>query len=167
MLKKLISDNIETNLNSQVKVEFTASHIYNAIAMWADKKGLFGVKKYFLKQSEEEKEHGQKVLDYLVDRNANPVIPQLASVNTEYKSLKEVLYMYYKMEVEVEKSWKEMVELTKSENDATTFAFSQFYINEQINEIATSGDYIAQYEAFVEGNQIGFANAKIDELMGN
>ena len=164
-LKKLLSEELESKLNKQVGVEFTAAHTYRSMASWADKYGYLGVQKYFLKQLNEEYGHGQKVLDYIVDRNACPCIPSLPMMMCNYTSMEDVLAKYMEAELLVEETWKQTSMKAKVDKDETTYVFSIWYLNEQISEIATVGDLIAQYNMFVQGGTVSYACGEIDKIM--
>ncbi len=52
-------------LNEQVAKEVYASHLYLAMASWAENKGLAGIADWFYAQSEEEREHMMKFIRYV------------------------------------------------------------------------------------------------------
>jgi ferritin len=162
-LKPLISEQTEKSLNNLIKVELTASHIYKYFSAYCDKCGYLGAMKWFRCQADEETEHAERVIDYVNDRNGCVIMPILTDVKSEYKSLGELLYATMEQELKVENEWKEFAKATFSV-DITTFTFAQWYLNEQISEIATVGDLIAAYESMISNEAVAIHH--IDDLMG-
>ena len=161
--KMLISPAIEKQLQELVKIELTASHIYHYLSMWCDTKGYFGAQKWYLKQTEEEHEHAQKVMNYLTDREACAVMPVVPAVESSYENIRQVLERTLQEELKVEKAWQTFAAACLKEGDLTSFTFAQWYLNEQIQEVATVNDFLA--ELCMMGDT-GIAYKFIDETMG-
>lgn len=160
---KLINSQIETELGKLVAIELTASHIYHYISMWCDNAGYFGAKKWYQKQSEEEKEHAQKVMNYISDRNGCVIMPTLPNIIADFKTLRDVLERTLVEEIKVETAWKEFACLCMEDKDLTSFTFAQWYLNEQIAEISKVNDYIATLNVL---GDTGISYIMMDQILG-
>ena len=60
----------EAAINAQINMELTASYVYQSMGFYYDRDdvALPGFSKYFKKQSEEEREHAEKLMSYLNKR---------------------------------------------------------------------------------------------------
>lgn len=160
--KSLLKPQVEELLNKLIGVEYSAMYLYKAISIWADSCGLFGVRDYFKKQSGEEQEHGDKVIDYIVDRNACAHLPAISCKPIDKSSLLDILKMYIEHELAVEKAWTSAITVINEARDETTYKFAQWYIEEQIAEIATATDILQHYNVAANGTGVGYAESYID-----
>lgn len=166
-MTKLISDTIEERLQFLVGVEYNASHIYKYFEQECDKMGLKGAEKWYKEQYKEEEEHMQKVVDYIQDRNCNCYSPSLPSLKEKITSFKQVLDKTYEQEVKVEKAWKDFAILCQKEQDYTSFNLAMSFLGEQVDEIATVVDFIAEYDTLTKSGCESLAISRINELMNN
>jgi len=132
--EKRLSDKITKILNDQIKNELQSSQIYRGMTCWLDSKGWNDAAKYFLKSSQEELIHMEKVYQYLFDRNVVAKVPVTEDVKQEFEDLRNVVEESLKHEMEITKNWEEISKLAKEENDNTTYEFAQWFSKEQIEE---------------------------------
>ena len=98
---------IENLLNTQVRLEATASMQYLAMASWADAKGYNGVAEFFYAQSEEERLHMTKLVKFINERSGNVIVPHLDKPKEDYVSLNELFETFLNSEMyELKKSTK-------------------------------------------------------------
>ena len=62
-------------LNGQIWLENRASFYYLRLSAEFNKNGYFGISKFFLNQSNEEREHMIKIFEYLKEQECEPIIP--------------------------------------------------------------------------------------------
>jgi len=62
-------------LNGQIWLENRASFYYLRLSAEFNKNGYFGISKFFLNQSNEEREHMIMLFEYLKEQESEPIIP--------------------------------------------------------------------------------------------
>lgn len=132
----MLSNNIETALNKQIRIEAESSQVYLSMACWAENQGLEGVAQFMYKQSDEERMHMLKLVKYVNERGGHAVVTDLKSPKTKYGTMKEMFEELYAHELFVSNSINELVHVTFDERDYATHNFLQWYVAEQIEEEA-------------------------------
>merc|ERR1711933_707818 len=98
-------------LNQQVQMELSASHAYLAMASYFDRAdvALPGFKQWAEKQSEEEREHAEKFIEYLNLRGGRYVpLPIPQPEKAEFGSAIDAMGYALKMEVNVNRALLKM-----------------------------------------------------------
>ncbi|MCJ8307325.1 MAG: ferritin [Nitrosopumilus sp.] len=121
-------------LNDQVTLEAAASNNYLAMASWCEVIGYQGAANYFYTQSDEERTHMLKVVHYLNDVGATATISAIKAPTGSFKSLEGILKIALKNEQIVTAAIHKMVEITQKEKDHSTYAFLEWFVNEQVQE---------------------------------
>jgi ferritin len=129
-----ISSKMKKALNDQVTLEASASNSYLAMASWCEVTGYQGAASYFYTQSDEERTHMLKVVHYLNALGAVAAIPAIKSPISSYKSLEGLIKTALKNEQTVTAAIHKMVEITQKEKDHSTYAFLEWFVNEQVQE---------------------------------
>lgn len=129
-----LSPKMKKALNDQVALEASASNSYLAMASWCEVTGYQGAADYFYAQSDEERTHMLKIVHYLNDMGATATIPATKAPTTSYKSLEGLIKTALKSEQTVTKAIHKMVEITQKEKDHSTYAFLEWFVNEQVQE---------------------------------
>ena len=129
-----ISTKMKKALNDQVTLEASASNSYLAMASWCEVTGYDGASSYFYAQSDEERTHMLKVVHYLNDMGASATIPAIKAPASSYKSLEDLIKTALKNEQTVTKAIHQMVEIAQKEKDHSTYAFLEWFVNEQVQE---------------------------------
>jgi len=157
-----INEKVKMLLQRQISVEQEASQLYLAFSKMCEIKQYIGAKSYFEKQSLEEREHMDKVLNYLIDKDCTGIkLAKADEVLIEPICLYDILVKYLEAEKKVTASWKQVVEVSLSEKDFTSFTFSQWFVEEQISEEAKASNLIRQHCTFgILGDMI------VDKEMG-
>jgi ferritin len=129
-----VSTNMKKSLNDQVGLEASASNSYLAMASWCEVTGYEGAASYFYAQSDEERIHMLKFVHYLNDMRATATIPATKSPATSYKSLEILIKTALKNEQAVTAAIHKMVEISQKDKDHSTYAFLEWFVNEQVQE---------------------------------
>ena len=132
----MLSKNIETALNKQIRIEAESSQTYLSMACWAEISGLEGIAQFMFAQSDEERLHMLKLIKYVNERGGHAQITDLKAPKTTYETFKGMFEELYKHEIFVSDSINELVHITFSEKDYATHNFLQWYVAEQIEEEA-------------------------------
>merc|ERR1712187_615784 len=126
-------------LNQQVQMELTASHAYQAMAAYFDRAdvALPGFRDWAFNQSEEEREHAEKFIQYINLRGGRYVpldVPQ--PVDTEFSSALDAMETALKMEINVNHALLNMHEFSSSVDDAQLCDFLENnFLEEQVESI--------------------------------
>ena len=129
-----ISKNIQNALNNQIALETNASNSYLAMASWCEITGYEGGASFFYAQSDEERTHMLKIVHYLNNLGISAVIPATKLPASSFKSLESILKTSLNNEQAVTIAIHKMVEITQKEKDYSTYAFLEWFVNEQVQE---------------------------------
>ncbi|GGH02349.1 ferritin [Mucilaginibacter phyllosphaerae] len=133
-IRSLISAQVETLLNQQVKKEAYSSSVYLAMASWCNRNGFDFSSDYFFKQAEEEREHQLKFYKYILDMGGNAISPDVSGIKQEYNSFREVFEDALDQEVSVTQSIKNIYAQCLKEQDYVTNEFLNWFLKEQREE---------------------------------
>ena len=123
-------------LNNQIWLENKASFFYLRLSVEFNKNGYFGISKFFLNQSNEEREHMIMVFEYLKEQESEPKIPKYNFLE-EYEGEFNILSLFEDSligEREVTKSINKILSKCKDVGDYTTENFLQWFVTEQREE---------------------------------
>ena len=129
-----ISPKIKKALNNQTALEANASNTYLAMASWCEITGYEGSAEFFYVQAEEERQHMLKFIHYLNDIGAQATIPGAKPPTSNFKSLETIIKTSLNNEQIVTKSIHNIVEIAQKEKDHSTYAFLEWFVNEQVEE---------------------------------
>jgi ferritin len=131
----LISRELAKAFNEQIGNEFGASMQYVSIAAHFYQRQLVLLAKLFFKQAEEEREHAQKFVQYLLDTKGELKIPSIPAPTPTFASAEDALQAAVNWEKEVTAQINRLVELAMKQNDYIAQNFLQWFIDEQLEEI--------------------------------
>lgn len=134
----MLSKNIESALNKQIRIEAESSQIYLSMACWAESQGFEGVAEFMFAQADEEREHMLRLLRYLIERGGKAIVSDLSQPSTDFNSPKQMFEEVLEHEIFVSNSINDLVSITFDEKDFATHNFLQWYVAEQIEEEATA-----------------------------
>lgn len=162
MKKELISKSLKSMLDSLADLELYNSHLYKYVANWCQKMGYFGAQKHFLKESSEEIEHYQKVVDFLNDGGMLLNLGTVEAPTEQFETLYDVLVAAYEQEVYTEKEYAKLASKAMEE-DHVVYDFAIHILQHQRKAVGEYGDIIARYE-LVKDNSSGIL--AIDKELG-
>lgn len=125
-----------TLLQEQVRNELTAAQQYLAVAVWFDKGDLPQLARHFYRQSLEERNHAMMIVQYLMDVGIEVTIPGVDAVRNEFTEAAEVVALALQQERDVAEEVNGLVKAAREENDYTGEQFMQWFLAEQVEEIA-------------------------------
>ncbi|HEY0930259.1 MAG TPA: ferritin [Gemmatimonas sp.] len=131
----LISATLAQALNTQIGNEFGASLQYYAIGAHFHRIHLAQLAKLFFKQADEEREHAQKLLHYVVETGGELRLPPVKEPVHTFASAEEALQAALNWEVEVTGQIKRLMDLAASESDYLAQNFLQWFVDEQLEEV--------------------------------
>ena len=116
------------------------------MAAYFENKNLPGFAKWLHVQTDEERGHGMKLYQHLVDRDGRVMLKAIAAPATEWKSNLEVFKEVQVHEAEVTASINSLYELALKEKDYPMQVLLQWFINEQVEEEKNAADIVQQLE---------------------
>lgn len=158
-----ISAKMKKALNDQIGLEASASSSYLAMASWCEVTGYEGGASYFYAQSDEERTHMLKIIHYLNDMGAVATVPAVKPPVGSYKSLESTIKTALKNEQNVTYAIHKMVEIAQKEKDHSTYAFLEWFVNEQVQE-ETKFETILQKFDLIGRDKL--AVNEIDKILG-
>ena len=158
-----ISKEMKKSLNSQILMEGYASNYYLSMASWCMTTGYDGSAKFLLLQSDEERMHMLKIIQYMNDMGVGATIPALKQPPSSFETLESIFTIALKNEQAVTTSFDKMVELAQKDNDHATFNFLQWFVNEQIEEEKTMETILQKFDLLGRDK---IAVYEVDKIIG-
>ena len=141
-----ISEAMVAAINDQIKAEYDSAYIYLAMSAYFKDAGLDGMAHWMKKQYTEEVEHAEKFIDYLYERGARVIIPDVAKPKDSYADALEVFKTAYAHEQYVTLRIYKLVDLAISEKDYATQSMLKWFVDEQLEEEANSSGIVSKLE---------------------
>ena len=153
------ADAFVAKLNEQVANEFAAHQQYVACAIYYDAQALPQLASFFYRQALEEREHALMMVQYLLDTDAEVTTPGVAEPRSHFADVVEPIALALEQEQRVSEQINALAATARDAGDYTSEQFVQWFIKEQIEEVATmttllrvaerSRDDVADIEDFV------------------
>jgi ferritin len=131
------SDKVLAALNEQVGMELAACIKYDAIAAHFATEGLPRLAAYFFGQATEERGHAHRFIKYILDTGGRVEIPAIPKPPHHFKFAKDAVRLALDGENEVTQAIHNLMGLAVGENDYSTANFLQWFIGEQVEEVAS------------------------------
>ena len=129
-------------LNEQIGHEFGAAQQYIAIAVWYDQQTLPRLAAHFYRQALEERNHALMIVQFLMDTDRKVVVSGAEAPRNDFGSTAEPVAVALEQEKRVTAQINELAGVARSENDFTSEQFMQWFIKEQVEEVATMSDLL-------------------------
>jgi ferritin len=133
----MISEAMNKTLNDQIAHELGASYAYLAMSCRFNDMGLFVLSERFMEQSAEERDHALKFVKFIQDVGGRVDVPAIAKPKADWKSAKEIVQAALDSELTVTKQINEIMNQAENERDYATRSFAQWFVDEQIEEVAS------------------------------
>ena len=161
----MLSEKMVNALNEQISMEGYASFLYLSMAGWFDLRSMKGCAAFMYRQSSEEHMHMMKIFHYLLEMDAVAVSPAIKEPTSTFTNVRSVFEDTLAHEQRVTKSINEIVELAISESDHSTYAFLQWYVNEQREEESLMRTILEKIDLIGEGPQsLYFIDKEIEAI---
>ncbi len=131
-------------LNEHLKLEFRAAHEYLAMSVWLSVNDLPGFATWMKQQSAGELTHAQRIIDHLVDRDEQPILPAIQAPPKSWKSIEALCQHVLKNEREVTASINELYVVAEKAKDRPAIVMLQWFVTEQIEEEAAARAVLAR-----------------------
>jgi len=130
-------------LNAQIGNELAAHNQYLACAIYYDALTMPRMAAFFYGQALEERGHAMMMVQYLVDTDAEVVIPAVAAPTSAFADLVAPVELALAQERRVTDQINGLLRTARDEGDFASEQFMQWFIKEQVEEVATMSDLLA------------------------
>ena len=138
----MASQKFAEQLNVQIGNEFAAHHQYVAIAVHYDDLTMPQMASLFYQQALEERDHAMMMVQYLIDADADVAIPGVDAPSNTFDDIVAPVRLALDQEKRVATQINELTALARDEHDYASDQFMQWFIKEQVEEIATMSDLL-------------------------
>ena len=132
-----------SQLNEQIRYEFSASQQYVAIAVYYDAETLPLLAAHFYRQAVEERNHAMMLVQYLLDSDHEVAIPGVEAPQTTFADPAEPVELALAQEKRVTDQIVELVKLARDEGELVGEQFLHWFLQEQREEVASMTELLA------------------------
>jgi len=130
-------------LNVQIGNELSAHNQYLACAVYYDALTMPQMAAFFYQQAGEERDHALMMVQYLLDTDTDVVIPGVDAPRSTFADLVEPVQLALDQERAVTEQVNQLLRIAREESDFASEQFMQWFIKEQVEEVATMSDLLA------------------------
>merc|ERR1711970_1501470 len=145
----------EALINKQINMEFYASYVYLSMASYfnRDDQALPRFSSFFQKSSNEERDHGMKLMEYQAKRGGRVVFQDIAKPSSmEWGTPLEAMEAALQLEKTVNQSLLDLHKCADSKGDAHLCDFIEAeYLGEQVDGIKSIGHWIIKIKRAGDG----------------
>jgi len=158
---------VEAYINKQINMELYASYTYMSMAFYFDRDDVAfkNIKKYFLKASEEEREHAMKLMEYQNMRGGRVLLNNIEKpAKDEWGTIAEAFEAALDLEKQVNQSLLTMHKLAGEHGDAQFCDFLEtHYLEEQVKAIKELSDHLTNLQRVGRGLGEFIFNKEFDD----
>jgi bacterioferritin B len=140
------ADSFVRQLNEQIGNEFAAHQQYVAIAVHYDAETLPQLARFFYRQALEERDHAMMMVQYLIDADADVAIPGVPAPQAAFRDIVAPVALALDQEKRVTEQINGLAAAAREAGDYTSEQFMQWFIKEQVEEVATMSDLLTVVE---------------------
>jgi len=159
----MITKAMQDAMNDQIQKELFSSYLYLSMAAYFEDKNLPGFANWMRKQADEERGHGMKIYDHLIERGGRVTLKAIEAPKTDWKSSLEVFEEVAAHEAKVTASINALYELALKEKDYPAQVMLQWFISEQVEEEKNAAEILANLKLIEER---GTAVLMLDHRLG-
>lgn len=129
-------------LNEQIGHELAAHNQYLACAIHYDAQTMPQMAAFFYGQALEEREHALMMVQYLLDTDSEVEIPGVEAPETSFPDVVAPVQLALTQEKRVSEQINALLRTAREEMDFASEQFMQWFIKEQVEEVATMSDLL-------------------------
>ena len=138
----MAADAFVTLLNEQIAHEYAAHQQYVACAVHYDGETLPQLASFFYRQALEERDHAMMMVQYLLDTDSEVTIPGVEAPVPAFESVVAPVELALAQEKRVTEEINGLLKTAREESDFASEQFMQWFIKEQVEEVATMSDLL-------------------------
>ena len=132
-------------INEQINSEFNASYTYLAMAAFCERQKFLGAAKWLRFQSEEERQHGLKLFNFVLARDGNVELKTIEQPKASFDSLAAVFEQALEHEQKVTVQINALYELCFREKAFAEMTELQWFLTEQVEEEKVAREIVAKF----------------------
>jgi ferritin len=132
-------------INEQINSEFEASYTYLAMAGFCEQQKFLGAAKWLRMQSDEERQHGLKLFNFVLARDGKVDLHSIAQPKVAFESLGAVFEQALAHEQRVTTEINALYELCFREKAFAEMTELQWFLTEQVEEEKTAREIVAKF----------------------
>jgi ferritin len=129
-------------LNDQISNEFSAAMQYIGAAVYYDAETLPRLAHFFYRQAAEERDHAMMMVQFLLDVDEEVRIPDISGQQTRFDDSVAPVRMALEQEKRVGEEIFGLFELARELKDYRAEQFMQWFVKEQVEEVALMQDLL-------------------------
>ncbi|CAA9396404.1 ferritin [uncultured Nocardioides sp.] len=137
-------------LNTQIGHELAAHNQYLACAVYYDVLTMPRMAAFFYEQALEERGHALMMVQYLIDTDSPVVVPGVDAPQSVFADVVQPVQLALDQEKRVTEQINGLLKTAREESDFASEQFMQWFIKEQVEEVATMSDLLAVVSRNVE-----------------
>jgi ferritin len=130
-------------LNAQIGNELAAHNQYLACAVHYDAETMPRMAAFFYRQALEERAHALMMVRYLLDTDAAVSIPAVPAPVSVFSDVVAPIELALEQEKRVTEQVNDLLRIAREESDFASEQFMQWFVKEQVEEVATMNDLLA------------------------
>jgi ferritin len=142
----MLSKKMQAALNDQVRAEWESEFIYLAFMAWCFNNNFDGFGLWFLKQADEERGHGMKILRYVNEAGGDIVVPNVSYKTPKLTGVEQIFKLGLEHEEYISGRIDDLVALANGEKDHRSASFLKWFVDEQLEEENTFRGIVAKLE---------------------
>ena len=139
----MTAERFAKQLNTQIGNELAAHNQYLACAIHYDAETMPQMATFFYGQALEERDHAMMMVQYLLDTDSEVTIPGVDAPQATFADVVEPVQLALDQEKRVTEQINGLLRIAREENDFASEQFMQWFIKEQVEEVATMTDLLA------------------------
>ena len=134
----MLNTRILDELNKQMNAELYSAYLYLSMSAYFESINMAGCANWMRVQAQEEMTHTMKFYSFIVERDGRIKMSSIKAPPDEWNSPLDAFESAYAHEQKVTGMINDLVNIAIEEKDHATNSFLQWFVNEQVEEEATT-----------------------------
>ena len=139
----MTAERFAKQLNTQIGNELAAHNQYLSCAIYYDAETMPQMAAFFYAQALEERDHAMMMVQYLLDTDCEVTIPGVDAPLATFADVVAPVQLALDQEKRVTEQINGLLRIAREEFDFASEQFMQWFIKEQVEEVATMTDLLA------------------------
>jgi ferritin len=140
----MLTKKMQAALNEQIREELESAYVYLAMSAESDRLGLPGFANWFKMQYGEELAHADRFFSYILERNGEVDLHPLARPEVGEETPLSLFEKALAHEQHITSRIFKLKDLARDESDHATDVFLEWFVNEQVEEEASTNEVLDQ-----------------------
>lgn len=146
----MISAKMQDELNQRINDEIYSWYLYLAMVAYFNDTDLLGFASWMKVQAEEEMKHAMKNYAYLLERGGSVSLKAIAQPTAKWDSALAAIQAAYDHEQKISSIYNKFMDAAIAERDHASVAHIQWFVNEQVEEEASTLEIVRKLKLIKE-----------------